>query len=293
MRFKEKLEKCSSKEVWDEYCGFLDLSMDEYMDIQYRLLKEQIQCYARCGLGKKIMHGEIPATLEEFRKKVPLTTYEDYAEILLNQRTEMLPGEPVVWLETTWESGSRPKKLAPYTREMLDVYTSNILAAMILSTSDEKGKFKVRSGDKVLYGLAPLPYATGLFPMLIAPEMDLHFMPSLKEARELSFSQQNKKGFAAAMKSGIDQFFGMSSVVYTITQNFEKLTASSSSSINLKQIAGIRPHMLYRILKAKYESARDHRPILPKDIFDLNGFVCVGTDTALFKEELERAWGKR
>ncbi|MDY3767606.1 MAG: GH3 auxin-responsive promoter family protein, partial [Lachnospiraceae bacterium] len=47
------------------------------------------------------------------------------------------------------------------------------------------------------------------------------------------------------------------------------------------------------ILKAKYESARDHRPILPKDIFDLNGFVCVGTDTALFKEELERAWGKR
>ncbi|MCI7812949.1 MAG: GH3 auxin-responsive promoter family protein [Robinsoniella sp.] len=291
MRFKEKLEKCSSKEVWDEYCGFLDLSMDEYMDIQYRLLKEQIQCYARCGLGKKIMHGEIPATVEEFRKKVPLTTYEDYAEILLNQRTEMLPGEPVVWLETTWESGSRPKKVAPYTREMLDVYTSNILAAMILSTSDERGKFKVRSGDKVLYGLAPLPYATGLFPMLIAPEMDLHFMPSLKEARELSFSQQNKKGFAAAMKSGIDQFFGMSSVVYTITQNFEKLTASGS--INLKKIAGIRPHMLYRILKAKYESARDHRPILPKDIFDLNGFVCVGTDTALFKEELERAWGKR
>ena len=40
MRFKEKLEKYSSKEIWDEYCGFLDLSMEEYMDIQYRLLKE-------------------------------------------------------------------------------------------------------------------------------------------------------------------------------------------------------------------------------------------------------------
>ena len=291
MRFKEKLEKYSSKEIWDEYCGFLDLSMEEYMDIQYRLLKEQIACYSRCGLGQKIMHGEIPSSVEEFRRKVPLTTYEDYAEILLNKRTDMLPGEPVVWLETTWESGNRPQKLAPYTREMLDVYTSNILAAMILSTSEERGKFKVHSGDRALYGLAPLPYATGLFPMLIAPEMDIRFMPSLKEAKNLSFSQQSKRGFSMAMKCGMDQFFGMSSVVYTITQNFEKFTASGS--VSLKKLAGVRPNMLYRILKAKYISARDNRPILPKDLFDLKGFVCVGTDTALFKDELEKAWGKR
>lgn len=291
MRFKEKLEKYSSKEIWNEYCGFLDLSIEEYMDIQYRLLKEQITRFSRCGLGRQIMHGEVPSSVEEFRRKVPLTTYEDYAEILLNKKTEMLPGEPVVWLETTWESGNRPQKLAPYTREMLDVYTSNILAAMILSTSDERGKFKVRSGDRALYGLAPLPYATGLFPMLIAPEMDIHFMPSLKEAKDLSFSQQNKRGFSLALKNGMDQFFGMSSVVYTITQNFERFT--SSGSANLKNLVGIRPNMLYRILKAKYISVRDKRPILPKDLFDLNGFVCVGTDTALFKEELEEAWGKR
>ncbi|MGI6094076.1 MAG: GH3 family domain-containing protein [Lachnospiraceae bacterium] len=291
MRFKEKLKKFSSKEIWDEYCGFLDLSMEEYMDIQYRLLKEQIACYSRCELGQKIMRGEDVSSVEEFRKKVPLTTYEDYAEVLLNKKTEMLPGEPVVWLETTWESGSRPAKLAPYTREMLDVYTTNILAAMILSTSEERGKFKVCSGDRALYGLAPLPYATGLFPMLIAPEMDIRFMPSLKEAKDLSFSQQNKRGFSLALRHGMDQFFGMSSVVYTITQNFAKF--ASSGSANLKNLIRIRPNMLYRILKAKYVSARDKRPIMPKDLFDLKGFVCVGTDTALFKEELEKAWGKR
>ena len=94
-----------------------------------------------------------------------------------------------------------------------------------------------------------------------------------------------------AMKCGMDQFFGMSSVVYTITQNFEKFTASGS--VSLKKLAGVRPNMLYRILKAKYISARDNRPILTKDLFDLKGFVCVGTDTALFKDELEKAWGKR
>ncbi len=113
MRFKEKLKKLPAKEIWDEYCGFLDLSIEEYMDIQYRLLREQIDCYSRCGLGQKIMDGAAISSVEEFRKKVPLTTYEDYAEILLNKKVEMLPGEPVVWLETTWESGSRPAKLAP------------------------------------------------------------------------------------------------------------------------------------------------------------------------------------
>lgn len=290
MRFKDKLSKCTSKEIWDEYCGFLDLSMDDYMMIQYRLLDEQIEMFSKCGLGQQIMKGQRPKNVDEFRRMVPLTKYEDYAEVLLNKRNSMLPAEPVVWLETTWESGSHPKKLAPYSREMLDSYSTNILAAMILSTSTQKGRFRVNSGDKVLYGLAPLPYATGLFPLLIEPEIDINFMPSLKEAKNMSFGEQNKAGFSAAVKSGIDQFFGMSSVVYTITRNFERFT--SSGSISLSKLIGIKPSMLYKYLKAKYVCKRDNRPMKPKDLFDLHGFVCVGTDTALFKHELEEAWGR-
>ena len=53
---------------------------------------------------------------------VPLTTYEDYADILLQKRTDTLPGNPVIWIQTTWEGGRHPIKLAPYTRSMLDVY---------------------------------------------------------------------------------------------------------------------------------------------------------------------------
>lgn len=289
MIFKEKLKKYSQQEIWDEYCGFLDLSIDEYMGIQFRLLEEQINLFSDSGLGKRIIKGDKPSSVKSFREQVPLTKYEDYQSILLEKRADMLPKEPVVWLETTWESGSKPVKVAPYSREMLDVYTRNILAAMILSTSEDKYKFHVQSGAKVLYGLAPLPYATGLFPLLINSEIDLKFMPSIKEAKTLSFSQQNKVGFSEAAKCGIDQFFGMSSIVYTITKNFESLTASSK--INLRKLVGMNPRMLFKILKAKYVSKRDGRGILPKDIFNLKGFVCVGTDTALFKNELENAWG--
>ncbi|HQC35738.1 MAG TPA: GH3 auxin-responsive promoter family protein [Bacillota bacterium] len=290
IRFSEKLKKRTAAQVWDEYCGFLDLSMEDYMKIQHRLLKEQISLMESCELGKRLLAGKHPSTTEEFRREVPLTVYEDYADILLNKRADMLPAEPVVWLETTWESGSRPRKLAPYTREMLDVYRNNILAAMMLSTSRKKGSFTVRSGDRVLYGLAPLPYATGLFPPLIASEINLRFMPPLKEAAELSFSQQNKRGFSMGARYGIDQFFGMSSVIFTITRSFAEF--SKSKSFRIRDIFRFSPRMLWKVLRAKYICDRDERPIQPKDIFDLKGFVCVGTDTQLFKDELESAWGR-
>ena len=46
--------------------------------------------------------------VEEFRRAVPLTTFEDYADVLLQKRSEMLPAEPVVWIQTTWEGGKHP-----------------------------------------------------------------------------------------------------------------------------------------------------------------------------------------
>ncbi len=291
MHFKDKLKTCSKADIWQEYCGFLELSIEEYMQIQFRLLKEQIQVYAASGLGRRLFNGKTPETVEEFREQIPLTTYEDYADILLEKRVDQLPSVPVVWLETTWESGSSPIKTAPYSEEMLEVYRNNILAAMILSTSDQKGQFHIQKNPRVLYGLAPLPYATGLFPGLIAPELDVRFMPPLKKALSMSFGEQNRQGFSYAMKSGIDQFFGMSSVIYTITKNFDRFLAGGS--ISLKELLKIRPAMLYRLMKAKYISRRDGKPIRPADLFHLTGFVCVGTDTALFKDELEKAWGRR
>ncbi len=291
MKFRDKLEKLSKKQIWDEYCSFLDLSMEDYMKIQFRLLKEQIDDYSQCFLGKRIMKNGVPHTINEFKENVPLTKYDDYQDILLEKREDALPKKPTTWLKTTWESGSRPEKWAPYTKEMLNVYSRNIISAMILSTSSRKGDFKVRSDAKVLYGLAPMPYATGLFPYLIEPEMDLQFMPSIKQARDMSFSTQNKEGFKQALKSGIDQFFGMTSVVYRITQNFDEMINSGSSDASA--VFGMTPGMLCKIAKAKYIAKRDNKPIKPKDLFELDGFVCVGTDTALFKHDLEDAWGVR
>ena len=70
MTFEEKLRNYSAKEIWQEYCSFLDLSMDEYMTIQKRLLMEQVDLMSRCPLGQRFFRKGVPATVEEFRKMV-------------------------------------------------------------------------------------------------------------------------------------------------------------------------------------------------------------------------------
>ncbi len=45
MRFEEKLKNRSSQQIWQEYCGFLDLDLDGYMNIQNRLMAEQVSLW--------------------------------------------------------------------------------------------------------------------------------------------------------------------------------------------------------------------------------------------------------
>jgi hypothetical protein len=289
MRFEEKLKTCSAKEIWGEYCGFLDLSLEAYMEVQRRLLMEQVHLMAGCALGQKLMKGRLPRTVEEFREMVPLTTYQDYADVLLLKAEKMLPAPPVTWLKTTWEGGDYPAKVAPYSKGMLETYLNNILAAMILSTSEGRGKFRVKPNARVLYALAPMPYATGLFPELIAGEMSLRFLPPVKEALRLSFGAQSRRGFELAAQQGMDQFFGMSAVLYHVSRSL--LAGGGGGKGQL--LRRMRPRMLARAAAAQYRARRDGTELLPRDLFRLDGFVCVGTDSRLYKDELTRLWGHR
>lgn len=292
MNFEEKLKKLSAEDIWQEYCGFLDFSLDEYMQVQQRLLMEQIELLSHCELGKRLFGDEAPKNMEEFRRRVPLTSYADYADVLLLKKTDQLPAPAVTWLKTTWEGGSMPAKWAPYSQAMLDTYKTNILCAMLLSTSNARGNFNVHSNARVLYSLAPMPYATGMFPDLIAPEIKLRFLPPVREARKMSFSQQTKKGYELGIKGGMDLFFGMSSILYGASRNLTSGVGGSGKGL-ASHLVGMNPIMLWRLLSGVYRSRRDGTPLLPKDLFRLDGFVCVGTDSAMYKDDLEAMWGYR
>ena len=290
MKFEQKLKSLSQEEIWQEYCGFLDLKIDEYMQIQNRLMEEQISLWSRCALGQRFLQGKQIHSIEEFRRLVPLTTYEDYADVLLPKQGNMLPDDPIIWIQTTWEGGRHPIKVAPYTKSMLDTYRNNVLACMILSTTETKGQFDIKVRDTFLYGLAPLPYATGLFPLALNDEIDIEFLPPVKEAVQMSFGERNKKGFKLGLSKGIDFFFGLGSVAYFVSQSLTELSKSGGKSGGL---SGCSIPMLMRLAKAKYRCSKENREMLPKDLFNLKGFMVAGTDNNSYKDDLERLWGVR
>ncbi|WP_312640709.1 GH3 auxin-responsive promoter family protein [Hydrogenoanaerobacterium sp.] len=292
MNLKEKLKKGQYNEIWQEYCGFLDLDIEGYMLIQNRLMLEQIQLWSQSPLGKSVLGSKRPQTIDEFRSMIPLSTYGDYANILLQKRDDMLPAPAIVWIETTWEGGKHPVKVAPYTKGMLDTYRNNLISALILCTAKEKGVFDVKSTDKVLYGFAPLPYLTGLIPPSLNDTIGFEFLPPVSEAVKMSFSERNKKGFKLGLSKGIDFFFGMGSVAYYISQSVAEI-GSGTSGGNKKSLFRCSPQMLFRLIRAKYRCKKEGRKLKPKDLFRLKGFVCAGTDNECYKDDLEDLWGIR
>ena len=286
MNYGDKLKNQKGDVLWDEYCGFLNLSIDEFMVIQDRLLREQLNKWLNCNLGKSIAKGHTPKTMDEFRKQIPLTGYEEYADFLLNKRENDLPEKPLLWIETTWEGGKNPIKTAPYTQGMIDVFRHNLLSVTTLSSSNMNKRTSLKNGDNVLFGLAPLPYFTGLYPLVFEEELNLNFLPPVSEANKMSFGERNKKGFAMGIEKGIDAFFGLSSVIHYMTKVFENPEKSSGSK-GYK----VSPKMALRYLNAKFRCDREQRNMLPKDIFKLKALLCAGTDTYCYKEYLENAWG--
>ena len=291
MRFQDKLKSVPREQLWEQYCGFLDYTLADFMLIQNQLMLEQMKLWAASELGKRLLNGRTIDTVEQFREQFPLTTYADYADILLMKRGDMLPDEPIVWIQTAWEGGKHPVKLAPYTRSMLNTFGDNIISCMMLATSTGKGRFDIAPNYTFLYGLAPLPYATGLLPRALHNEIDLRFLPPVEEAERVSFSERNRQGFKLGLQKGIDYFFALGSVASFVSHSFGESAAKSRGG--LRALAAMKPSMALKYLGAKRKARKEGRLMVPGDVFSLKGFMVAGTDNRCYKDELEALWGIR
>lgn len=282
---REMLRNEDYDKIWKAYLGFLDLSIEEFMEIQNRLLLEQIELLKNCKLGKDLFGRNRISTVEEFRKNVPLTTYEDYAETLLNKKSEDLPSKPLHWVQTTWNGGAGSIKLAPYSKSMVEENTKMFLSALILSTSKGRGHFTLRNNDKFLYGMAPRPYLTGYAPYILKHHVDFKYLPGTEEAEKLSFKDRNVLGFKLAIKNGADLFYGVSSVLVKIGESFSNSEGSTKFIMpsNLKQAI--------KLLKAFWKKKVKKQKLLPKDLFEFKGIVCGGTDSDTYKSQIQHLFG--
>ncbi len=277
-----------NEEIWTKYCGFFDLSVEEFMDIQERLLLEQIEELGKSMMGRMIMGDVIPSSIDEFRKVVPFTTYKDYVGYLDIQREDVLPRKPVAWCHTSGRTGEYKFKWVPYTQKMYDRLGEVVISAMIIASANKKGDIFLENNDTVLLTTAPPPYYGAIITRAAEDHAEVRFLPPLDEGELMGYAERVQAGFKEAMVKGLDIFYGISSVLVRIGQQFEQ---GGGGSIKLTKDM-LNPSFIFRMLRGQIKAKLQGRNMLPKDIWNVKGIMTGGADTLVYKKIIKKYWGR-
>ena len=286
-RTAELLREGKTEELWQRCCGFIDLSMDEFMAIQKRLLLEQLGRLKKCELGRYIVNGANPYTVDEFREQVPMTTYADYCPALLEQREDILPAKPILWVQTSGRSGEYPHKWVPISYRFWEEAGQNFSAIALFAACKERGDIPFKNGVKLLHAMAQTPYLTGTIAYKLEEELGFEFLPSLRESEEMSFEERVDKGFRLALSEGMAGFYGLAGVLVGIGEKFRQGSGNTKFSQLLSQ-----KKMLFRLAKGLIKSKLARRPMLPKDLWRLKVIASMGTDSTIYKGRIKDLWGR-
>jgi hypothetical protein len=282
----ELLRRGREEELWQMCCGFLDLSLEQVMAIQKALLLEQIELLKNCELGRKVMRGATPTTVEEFREQVPLTTYTDYCPELIERREDVLPAKVGRWVRTSGTAGKSYVKWAPLSAGFVGEMEKVLAAVIIFSGCGNKGDLSgFKEHLKVLYTLGPPEYGNGNLGCLMKQAVGCDSLPSHGE--QLSFEQCIKLGFEEALYRGLDGFGGESSALVYAGEQISR----RSGNINIRFLFA-HPGALFLVARGLVKSKLARRPLLPKDLWTVRGIVCGGSDTTIFKKRVEELWGR-
>ena len=275
------------EELWQMCCGFIDLSLEQFMAIQKRLLLEQIELLKNCELGRRVMRGAMPTTVEEFREQVPLTTYGDYLLDLAQKREDILPAKPVRWTHTSGKTGEYVNvKWVPMSKAFLEQYEKVAGGMAILTACNGRGDVShLKEHQKAIHIVGDVEQASGLLCDLIQQSLGYDMLPYNGE--RMPFPEKIKAGFEEALYQGLDAFGGLSSVLVAVGEQFKQKTGETNIRFLLSH-----PKALLRVTKALLKSKLAHRPILPKDLWSIKGIGGGGTDSVIFKKRVEELWGR-
>lgn len=284
---KELLQAGKKAEIWTKLCGYFDLNAQEFMEIQERLLLEQIECLKKSEIGKHLLGSKVPSSVEEFCNTVPLTRYSDYHPYFKDQNADFLPSVPFVWARTSGRSGEYPWKWAPYTKKQYDQLGEGSLTAIICSSLKQKGEVRIDPKNVLLLGTAPPPYMSGYLSLSVEEQSGFRFVPPLIEGVKMEFGERIANGFKEGMITGLDYFYGLASILAKMGERFE----SGSNSMQLSA-AMLKPNVLFRLLRGFLCAKFSKRKLLPKDIWKMQGVLTGGTDTDVYRERIKYYWGQ-
>lgn len=273
-------------ELWQKHCGYVNISKAEFMEIQKRLMLEQLALLGSSPIGKSLLGENPPQTIDEFREQTSFTTYADYADLLDDKNESILPVEPYVWARTSGRTSNKPKWV-PYPKEVYDRLGDAVIGSMLMSSCSHPGDVKLQLNDKFLLATAPPPYTSGYISHSTQDQLDVIFLPSLEEGEQMAYGERIALGFKLAMQEGLDYFMGLASVLARMGEQFEQ--DSGGGTKPSKDL--LNPFVLIRLLRALLVSKIQKRSILPKDIWKLKGIMSGGTDTDIYRDKIEYYWG--
>jgi hypothetical protein len=282
------LRQGRSEELWQMCCGFLNLSPEQFMTIQKRLLLEQLELLSRCALGKKLLNGAKPRTIGEFREQVPLTSYADYCPELLERREDTLPVKPALWVHTSGRSGEYPYKWVPITPAYAHEMSIVMYGIGMLAGSKGWGDISaLPEYPNIVYTVAPRPYVSGAMASMLGQQTAINYLPPMEEAESLGFEERTKLGFTQALSQGMDYFFGLSLVLAAVGDKFSQ----SSNKVDIRPFLS-QPKALFRLAKGLVKSKLARRPMLPKDLWSIKGIICSGLDSWVYRDKIKELWGR-
>ncbi|HEY91175.1 MAG TPA: GH3 auxin-responsive promoter family protein [Dehalococcoidia bacterium] len=270
---------------WQKYCGFLDLTTEQFMGIQETLLLQELEKVADSPISRKLMGNSIPRTVDEFRRRVPLSSYQDYFPEFESANEEALSFKPYVWAHTSGASGTF--KQVPYTREFYQHAIDNLMSAFILACSHKRGQSSLATGDKVLFNVAPSPYISGILAAGASQIFNLNPVMTADEQDSMDFKDKVAKGFELSLQTGVDILVAMTSVLVKLGNDFNRLSQGKRKSGLLSN-----PRVFPRLARAFLSSKLEHRNILPKDLWPTKALIGWGIDTSVYREQVYRYWGR-
>ena len=270
--------------VWKKYCGFLDLSVQEFVSMQEILLFQQLEKYAHCPLWNKFRHNGIPTSIDEFRSLFPLTTYEDYLPGLDGGDESALPERPYIWALTSGASGSF--KRIPYTHQSYSKLLDRLMSVFILACSKRRGESLISKGDRVLFNVAPKPYLSGILASGASEKFDLRPLMRPDACDDMDFHEKIAEGFKLALKDGVDILIAMTSVLVKMGSDMSNHTNNGHLTMR-----ALHPGILRRFALAWLKSTIEKRSILPKDLWPVKALIGWGIDTNIYREHVHNCWG--
>jgi hypothetical protein len=272
--------------LWDRTMGFFDHDLEETMALQHRLLMEQLGTLQRGELGRSLIGVTPHASYEEFRERVPLTSYDDYALTLGERLATVLPDDPEYWIRTSGRSGGK-QKWVPVSREWNAANRWRWLGVVIASLARDRGHVALEGDERVLNMTAPPPYGSGalfkgtedLWPFRMLP-------PTTPEYLGMGFEQRMGTAFSMAVTYGIDIVASQGSVLANVGETFAERRPPGSILSRLKN-----PRGFARMGRAALRAKTAGHPIYPRDAWNVRATITGGMDTTLFREPIRRYWG--